>query len=212
MSNVDLKKKQRKQYEMQELLTSPQDMTVDPAEIHQALTEHFNGWYAKPENGEQELHNTELDWGRIFNDQEYFMAHKSRKGSPLCWTALFDILLRMLDAADKDPFMCRGANGRLYRAGETAFADDMESTTATNMAMQIKAEVVSAFCLIFELSFSPAKLRSYFQDWSRNVTASELVDMIVYTSGWQPYSVKIEVEGITPYLGRQYPITPKYAK
>eukprot|EP01041_Mallomonas_annulata_P042181 gene42181-biopygen8940 len=132
--------------------------------------------------------------------------------SPLCWTALFDILLRMLDAADRDPFMCRGANGRLYRAGETAFVDDMESTTATNMAMQIKAEVVSAFCLIFELSISPAKLRRYFQDWSRNVTASELVDMVVYTSGWQPYSVKIEVEGITPYLGGQYPITPKDAK
>eukprot|EP01041_Mallomonas_annulata_P042177 gene42177-biopygen8671 len=132
--------------------------------------------------------------------------------SPLCWTALFDILLRMLDAADRDPFMCRGANGRLYRAGETAFADDMESTTATNTAMQIKAEVVSAFCLIFELSISPAKLRRYFQDWSRNVTASELVDMIVYTSGWQPYSVKIKVEGITPYLRGQYPITPKDAK
>eukprot|EP01041_Mallomonas_annulata_P008426 gene8426-biopygen4060 len=79
--------------------------------------------------------------------------------SPLCWTALFDILLRMLNAVDRDPFMCRGANGRLYRAGEMAFADDMESTTATNTAMQIKAEVVSAFCLIFELSISPAKLR-----------------------------------------------------
>eukprot|EP01041_Mallomonas_annulata_P042117 gene42117-biopygen5459 len=56
--------------------------------------------------------------------------------SPLCWTALFDILLRMLDAVDRDPFMCRGANERLYCAGETAFADDMESTTATNTAMQ----------------------------------------------------------------------------
>eukprot|EP01041_Mallomonas_annulata_P042122 gene42122-biopygen5635 len=132
--------------------------------------------------------------------------------SPLCWTALFDILLRMLDAVDRDPFMCRGANGRLYCAGETAFADDMESTTATNTAMQIKAEVVSAFCLIFELSISPAKLRRYFQDWSRNVTAAELVDMIVYTSGWQPYTVKIEVEGNTPYLGGQYPITSKDAK
>eukprot|EP01041_Mallomonas_annulata_P006771 gene6771-biopygen3259 len=352
-------------------------MTVDPTEIHQALTEHFKGWYAQPENCAQGLHITELDWGRIFTDQEYFMDHTTgtkvpekyrtmafhalcvegtevltdalslefqhtptidefldvtnptmvemamaysgtkengpyaggpptldsaeeaqelklpihrsswdmtkafdtvsknammiawlrlgvpldialwlveldRSGvtmvrtpaakkawkdrhyqgiqapgnlysasmrpispnqllsavlaeafdaergtgqgdvtSPLCWTALFDILLRMLDAVDRDPFMCRGANGRLYCAGETAFADDMESTTATNTAMQTKAEVVSAFCLIFELSISPAKLRRYFQDWSRNVTASELVDMIVYTSGWQPITMNM---------------------
>eukprot|EP01041_Mallomonas_annulata_P042131 gene42131-biopygen6183 len=93
-------------------------------------------------------------------DAERGMGPGDVTTSPLCWTALFDILLHMLDAAGRNPFMRRGANGgRLYRAGDTAFADDMESMTATNMAMQIKAEVVSAFCLIFEISISPAKFR-----------------------------------------------------
>eukprot|EP01034_Spumella_vulgaris_P046869 gene46869-58455_t len=48
--------------------------------------------------------------------------------SPLCWTALSDILLKLLDNIDCEPFSCRGAEGTLYSAGETAFADDMEST------------------------------------------------------------------------------------
>eukprot|EP01036_Dinobryon_divergens_P062163 gene62163-biopygen49220 len=97
--------------------------------------------------------------------------------SPLCWTALFDILLKMLDSIDADPFQCRGAAGVLYSAGETAFADDMESTAKTNKGMQQKADVVSAFCIIFELTISPGKLRRYFQDWSKNVTVDELTPM-----------------------------------
>eukprot|EP01036_Dinobryon_divergens_P061797 gene61797-biopygen28290 len=38
-----------------------------------------------------------------------------------------------------------GAAGNMYKSGETAFADDMESTSATNSGMQDKANVVSAF-------------------------------------------------------------------
>eukprot|EP01041_Mallomonas_annulata_P042200 gene42200-biopygen10916 len=119
--------------------------------------------------------------------------------SPLCWTVLFDILLKMLDNIDCEPFSCRAEEGTLYSAGETAFADDMEST----------ADVVSAFCLIFELTISPGNLRRYFQNWSKNVTADELSPMIAYTKGWVAHQVSIEVEGITPYLGGQYAITPK---
>eukprot|EP01034_Spumella_vulgaris_P029001 gene29001-35972_t len=132
--------------------------------------------------------------------------------SPLCWTALFDILLKMLDSIDADPFQCRGAAGVLYSAGETAFADDMESTAKTNKGMQQKADVVSAFCIIFELTISPGKLRRYFQDWSKNVTVDELTPMIVHTKGWVAHHVPIEVEGNTPYLGGQFAITPKDSK
>eukprot|EP01041_Mallomonas_annulata_P042259 gene42259-biopygen17692 len=118
----------------------------------------------------------------------------------------------MLDNIDCEPFSCRGADGTLYSAGKTAFADDMESTAKPNQGMQRKADVVSAFCLIFELTISPGKLRRYFQDWSKNVTADELSPIIVYTKGWVAHQVSIEVEGITPYLGGQYAITPKDSK
>eukprot|EP01036_Dinobryon_divergens_P061916 gene61916-biopygen33085 len=75
--------------------------------------------------------------------------------SPMCWNALFDILLVMLEQSDQTPYYCRGATGNMYKSGETAFADDMESTSATNSGMQDKANVVSAFCLIFGLRISP---------------------------------------------------------
>eukprot|EP01041_Mallomonas_annulata_P001235 gene1235-biopygen592 len=78
MSNVDLKKKQRNQYDMQELRTGTSEaptVTVDPAEIHAVLTEHFREWYAMPERAGPGLHTTELDWQRLFGDREYFLAH-----------------------------------------------------------------------------------------------------------------------------------------
>eukprot|EP01036_Dinobryon_divergens_P062140 gene62140-biopygen47474 len=126
--------------------------------------------------------------------------------SPMCWNALFDILLVMLDNCDRDPYWCRGAKGNMYTTGETAFADDMESTSATNKGMQEKANVVSAFCLIFGLRISPSKLRRYFQDWSCNVEPTELCPMTVYTKGWTPSTVDIEVDGVTGYLGARYEI------
>eukprot|EP01034_Spumella_vulgaris_P028247 gene28247-35072_t len=107
----------------------------------------------------------------------------------------------MLDNCDRDPYWCRGAKGNMYTTGETAFADDMESTSATNKGMQEKANVVSAFCLIFGLRISPSKLRRYFQDWSCNVEPTELCPMTVYTTGWTPSTVDIEVDGVTGYLG-----------
>eukprot|EP01034_Spumella_vulgaris_P032827 gene32827-40519_t len=100
----------------------------------------------------------------------------------------------------------RGAAGNRYKSGETAFADDMESTSATNSGMQDKANVVSAFCLIFGLRISPSKLRRYFQDWSNNVGQEELTQMTVYTKGWIPNTVEIEVDGVTSYLGAKYEI------
>eukprot|EP01041_Mallomonas_annulata_P042211 gene42211-biopygen12292 len=94
--------------------------------------------------------------------------------SPMCWNALFDILLVMLEQSDQTPYYCRGATGNMYKSGGTAFADDMESTSATNSGMPDKANVVSAFCLIFGLRISPSKLSRYFQDWSNNVGQEEL--------------------------------------
>eukprot|EP01036_Dinobryon_divergens_P061913 gene61913-biopygen32964 len=115
--------------------------------------------------------------------------------SPMCWNALFDILLVMLEQSDQTPYYCRGATGNMYKSGETAFADDMESTSATNSGMQDKANVVSAFCLIFGLRISPSKLRRYFQDWSNNVGQGELKKMTVFTKDWTPNTVEIEVDG-----------------
>eukprot|EP01041_Mallomonas_annulata_P042126 gene42126-biopygen5934 len=126
--------------------------------------------------------------------------------SPMCWNALFDILLVMLEHSDQTPYYCRGATGNMYKSGETAFADDMKSTSATNSGMQDKANVVSALCLIFGLRISPSKLRRYFQDWSNNVGQEELTQMTVYTKGWTPNTVEIEVDGITSYLGAKYEI------
>eukprot|EP01041_Mallomonas_annulata_P042162 gene42162-biopygen7790 len=50
--------------------------------------------------------------------------------SPMCWNALFDILLVILEQSDQTPYYCRDATRNMYKSGETAFADDMESISA----------------------------------------------------------------------------------
>eukprot|EP01041_Mallomonas_annulata_P042147 gene42147-biopygen7330 len=78
LSGVDLKKKQRIQYAMTELRTgqgNDQDMTTDPEEIHNLLTNHFKDWYAAPVLSEEEddIHTSILDWQKLSGDENYFM-------------------------------------------------------------------------------------------------------------------------------------------
>eukprot|EP01036_Dinobryon_divergens_P061501 gene61501-biopygen5758 len=142
---------------------------------------NYQGFRAKQDNYSTNMHPMTENQAIRNGVVEAFLAElgtgQGDVSSPLCWNALFDILLVMLEKCDHQPYRCRGRHGHMYKAGETAFADDMESTTATNEGMQEKANVVSAFCLIFGLRISPAKLRRYFQDWSNNVRAAELAPM-----------------------------------
>ena len=46
-----------------------------------------------------------------------------------------------------------------------AFADDMDSKTATIEVLQRKADIVSAFCILFNVNMSILKLRRVSMHW-----------------------------------------------
>ena len=79
--------------------------------------------------------------------------------SPACWAAVFDILLTALELDEETTGMTwvwayAGNKGR-----DTAYADDLLSTTRDVGLLQRKADVVSALCSIMGLQISTTKLR-----------------------------------------------------
>ena len=73
--------------------------------------------------------------------------------SPACWAAVFDILLTALEIDEKaagTTWVRSDANAG-YKGRDTAYADNLLSTTRDAARLQRKADVVSAFCSIMGL-------------------------------------------------------------
>ena len=56
-------------------------------------------------------------------------------------------------------FTAAGTGGELYNTGEISYADDLVSTAASLSSLQRKADILSAFTVLFDMELSPAKLR-----------------------------------------------------
>ena len=131
--------------------------------------------------------------------------------SPNVWIAFLDILLHMLDKGNPSPTVTFGEGGNPRPAYDIAYVDDMESITTTNKEMQVKAEIVAAFCILTELELSTPKLRRFYQDETDNGDWDEVQAMIIRRIGWATTEVKVRVDGTTTYLGIQYDITRHYS-
>ena len=85
--------------------------------------------------------------------------------SPYSWNALYDILLCSLEAAIEDPkhdklrFLIRSQNSCLRTTYDKAYADDLIALAARMGFLQLKADIVSAFAMIFGLKIAEKKLR-----------------------------------------------------
>ena len=93
-----------------------------------------------------------------------------------------------------------------------AGADDLLSTCGTLEGLRQKAEVVSAFCIIFGLDIATSKLRTYHVRWGNENTdlpdgnsnpyrdASGCIDtrdyITVYWGDWHGEKVKLEEKGM----------------
>ena len=119
-------------------------------------------------------------------------------GSPSNWLAFMDILLVALKYVYA-PFYTR-ANSHLEPAGDNCFADDMLSLASRHAAMQQKADIVSAFAIVFGMEVRSDKLRAFhysFGKFKENCPS----DLIIHTLGWVPTSVPIATQGDLKFLG-----------
>jgi hypothetical protein len=125
--------------------------------------------------------------------------------SSAIWAFFLDILLTMLhNDSLQNPSMLYGENGRQYPMQEIAYVDDIESSTFTSTAMQRKADIVSAFCIITGIQLSYSKLRRSFTASKISypfISINEFQSMSVHIAPWTAQSIKVKHDQYTEYLG-----------
>ena len=111
--------------------------------------------------------------------------------------------LRILD--DEAPSTYVGAEDyEVYVHDDIGYADDKESTSHSDEHIQLKAELFSAFTIVFGLKFSQSKIRRVFKNFLPSSVQHKVNDMLIYTSGWVPVPIAVTTTGATVYLGGIY--------
>ena len=85
--------------------------------------------------------------------------------SPFNWNSFFDILLRALATVDTTPLYVRSTEHLLHPTEDSGFADDLISISAKGDGLQQKADIVSAFSIVFGLDIATQKLRAVQIHW-----------------------------------------------
>ena len=91
--------------------------------------------------------------------------------SAIIWLLVFDVLLTALDIGSTDPILpikhrlttCF-SSGILETNNESCFSDDLTSISPSFAIRQRKADIVSAFAIVFKLTIAQDKLRSLVQE------------------------------------------------
>ena len=118
--------------------------------------------------------------------------------SPMNWVAIFDILLRALARAKGGEFWVRGDEEGPYSAADQAYMDDLISSTGTHAALQDRADIISAFCLIFGISLSDHK----FRQLAINVPVN--VPIVIRREGWIDKALPAQTGAPIKVLGTLY--------
>ena len=109
--------------------------------------------------------------------------------SPFNWNSFFDILLRALDTVKTTPLYVRSEEHILQPTEDSGFADDLISVSARRDGLQEKADVVSAFSIVFGLDIAVNKLRAVQVHWGmEDPHASQDEDIIVHCDHWDNHA------------------------
>ena len=149
-----------------------------------------------------------------FSDRDYFSAIRGAGqgdvSSPFNWDAAFDILLCALSSVSSDQFYISSSTGHLSPASDIAYADDLLSGMASLTGLQLKADIVSAYSIIFGLDIAINKLRTfvhYPNGPPRLAPGSPSPSVVIHTSDWQPHSIPVLSTGTLKVLGKFYDIS-----
>ena len=131
-------------------------------------------------------------------------------GSPLNWVAAYDILLCALSTVTTDNFYVKRSNNTLVPAIDIAYADDLISAMSTAAGLQLKADIVSAFSIIFGLDIATVKLRTFCHFPTGHIPTNFKQQHIhIHTSGWKQHTINIATKGTLKVLGKTYDISSK---
>ena len=129
--------------------------------------------------------------------------------SPFNWKAFFDILLVALAEDSDTPFLVRSENHTLTPADETGYADDLLSSSGKLEGLQTKADMVSAFSIIFGLEIAVHKLRVAKLQWGAEDEDREET-LIIHQGEWgntievQVRKTDNSIDAGVKYLGHFY--------
>ena len=130
--------------------------------------------------------------------------------SPHNWTSFFDIALRALELDATDPASPAHIHAthppiRLAgtRVSELAYADDLVSMAHTREGLQRKADIISAFTILFDMEISVGKLRLAVFGTTPPSAAGPAHDdtLLIHKAGWTPEAVRFRRTGTIKMLG-----------
>ena len=111
--------------------------------------------------------------------------------SPLLWVAALDTLLTIL-RRHKSEFKTLDLKGNSHPVETIAFADDLLSIESTMEALQSKAHLISAWCILTGIEISYTKLRTFGIHWGPKKYNTPL---IVHSQDWTPSKVPMLEDG-----------------
>ena len=104
--------------------------------------------------------------------------------SPFSWIGFYDILLRSLSTVCTTPLLVRSEEHVLHPTEDSGYADDLISVSARIEGLQAKADIVSAFSIIFGLDIAVAKLRAVQIHWGSEDSAETPTHITIHTEQW----------------------------
>ena len=117
--------------------------------------------------------------------------------SPHAWTAFFDIALRALTMTDPSShFQMATARDAATIVSDLGYADDLVSLSSSLAGLQLKADLMSAFALLFDLTISAPKLRAACLG-----PPPPDPTLVIHGPGWTPTSIPIRTQGTIKLLG-----------
>ena len=122
------------------------------------------------------------------------------KTSPLLWDAFCDILLCALAEVEEGPFFFQDHCGKNHVTPDVAYADDVISMQGNTLALQRKADIISAFTIIMNMAISIEKLRLFGIIWGNHHRLAD-EHITIHQLNWTPVNIPIQHTGDLKHLG-----------
>ncbi len=108
-----------------------------------------------------------------------------------------DTLLTLL-RRHKSEFKIQDVSGQSHTVESIAFADDVLSIESTMAALQAKAHLISAWCILTGIEISYTKLRTFGVHWGVQKSDPPL---LVHSAGWIRRNILTKHDGTLKHLG-----------
>jgi hypothetical protein len=120
--------------------------------------------------------------------------------STAVYSAFTDILLCALSAVTGGEFYFSDIDGQLHATPPLSYVDDLLSLQSKAEKLQRMADVVSGFCLHFNLQLNTDKFRAFAINWG-NEYRPGMTHLIIHQTNWEPVSIKMQNDGSFKHLG-----------